>query len=100
MAVIYQITNMVNNKYYIGSAESFARREWQHKYDLKRNAHKNPRMQAAAQHILKLRQNDGASWKNRALSVCNHLHKSVRIWRVARCSCGKLPAGSDARATA
>jgi group I intron endonuclease len=47
MAVIYQITNMVNGKYYIGSAESFARREWQHKYDLKRNAHKNPRLQAA-----------------------------------------------------
>ena len=47
MAVIYQITNMVNGKYYIGSAESFARREWQHKYDLKRGAHKNPRLQAA-----------------------------------------------------
>ena len=47
MAVIYQITNMVNGKYYIGSTESFARREWQHKYDLKRNAHKNPRIQAA-----------------------------------------------------
>jgi group I intron endonuclease len=47
MAVIYQITNMANGKYYIGSAESFARREWQHKYDLKRNAHKNPRLQAA-----------------------------------------------------
>jgi group I intron endonuclease len=47
MAVIYQITNMANGKYYIGSAASFARREWQHKYDLKRNAHKNPRLQAA-----------------------------------------------------
>lgn len=47
MAVIYQITNMVNGKYYIGSADSFARREWQHKYDLKRGAHKNPRLQAA-----------------------------------------------------
>lgn len=47
MAVIYQITNMVNGKYYIGSAESFARREWQHKYDLKRGVHKNPRLQAA-----------------------------------------------------
>lgn len=47
MAVIYQITNMVNGKYYIGSAESFARREWQHKYDLKRGSHKNPHLQAA-----------------------------------------------------
>lgn len=47
MAVIYRITNMANNKFYIGSAESFARREWQHKYDLKRGVHKNPRLQAA-----------------------------------------------------
>lgn len=47
MAVIYRITNMINNKYYIGSAESFARREWQHKNDLKRNAHKNPHLQAS-----------------------------------------------------
>lgn len=47
MAVIYRITNMANNHYYIGSAESFARREWQHKYALRRNEHKNPRLQAA-----------------------------------------------------
>jgi group I intron endonuclease len=47
MAVIYQITNMVNGKYYIGSAGSFERRQWQHKYYLKRNTHKNPRLQAA-----------------------------------------------------
>lgn len=47
MAVIYRITNMVNGKYYIGSSESFARREWQHKYALRRNEHKNPRLQAA-----------------------------------------------------
>ena len=47
MAVIYRITNMANGKYYIGSADSFARREWQHKYDLRRKAHKNPRLQAA-----------------------------------------------------
>lgn len=38
---------MANGKYYIGSADSFARREWQHKYDLRRKAHKNPRLQAA-----------------------------------------------------
>ena len=47
MAVIYQITNMVSGKYYIGSAELFARREWQHKNDLKRGVHKNPHLQAA-----------------------------------------------------
>ena len=47
MAVIYRITNMANNKFYIGSALSFERRSWQHKYDLKRGAHKNPRLQAA-----------------------------------------------------
>lgn len=47
MAVIYRITNMANGHYYIGSAESFARREWQHKYDLRRGVHKNPRLQAA-----------------------------------------------------
>jgi hypothetical protein len=47
MAVIYRITNMANGHYYIGSAESFERRKWQHAYDLKRGAHKNPRLQAA-----------------------------------------------------
>lgn len=47
MAVIYRITNMANDNFYIGSAESFPRREWQHKYDLKRGQHKNPRLQSA-----------------------------------------------------
>lgn len=47
MAVIYRITNMENGNFYIGSADSFARREWQHKYTLRRNEHKNPHLQAA-----------------------------------------------------
>lgn len=47
MAVIYRITNMVSDKYYIGSAESFEKRKWQHLSDLKRGAHKNPHLQAA-----------------------------------------------------
>lgn len=47
MAVIYQITNMLTGDFYIGSAQSFARREWQHRYDLKRGKHKNPHMQAS-----------------------------------------------------
>lgn len=47
MAVIYQITNMVSNKYYIGSTQSFERRTWQHKNELGKGIHKNPRIQAA-----------------------------------------------------
>jgi len=47
MAVIYQITNMLTGDFYIGSAQSFARREWQHRYALKRGDHKNPHMQAS-----------------------------------------------------
>jgi group I intron endonuclease len=47
VAVIYRITNMANSHFYIGSAESFARREWQHRYDLKRGVHKNPHLQAS-----------------------------------------------------
>ena len=47
MPVIYRITNMANDHYYIGSAESFERRKWQHTYALKRGEHKNPRLQAA-----------------------------------------------------
>ena len=47
MPVIYQITNMLTGDFYVGSAQSFARREWQHRYALKRNEHKNPHMQAS-----------------------------------------------------
>lgn len=47
MAVIYQITNMLTGDFYIGSAQSFARREWQHRYGLKKGQHKNPHMQAS-----------------------------------------------------
>jgi group I intron endonuclease len=47
MAVIYQITNMITGDFYIGSAQSFARRQWQHRYALKRGDHKNPHMQAS-----------------------------------------------------
>lgn len=47
MACIYQITNMATGHFYIGSAASFERRSWQHRYDLRRGAHKNPRLQAA-----------------------------------------------------
>lgn len=47
MSVIYRITNMANGKYYIGSTQSLARREWQHKYELRKGQHKNPKLQAA-----------------------------------------------------
>lgn len=38
---------MLNGKFYIGSATSFERRVWQHKYDLRRGVHKNPHLQAS-----------------------------------------------------
>lgn len=47
MAVIYQITNMITGHYYIGSAEAYERRKWQHQYELRKGTHKNPHMQAA-----------------------------------------------------
>ena len=47
MPVIYQITNMLTGDFYVGSAQSFARREWQHRYDLRRGTHKNPHMQSS-----------------------------------------------------
>jgi group I intron endonuclease len=47
MAVIYRITNMLTEDFYIGSTQSFERRTWQHRYDLRRNCHKNPHMQAS-----------------------------------------------------
>ena len=47
MAVIYRITNMLTEDFYIGSTQSFERRVWQHRYDLRRNGHKNPHMQAS-----------------------------------------------------
>ena len=47
MPVIYQITNMLTGDFYIGSTQSFPRREWQHRYHLRKNEHKNPHMQAS-----------------------------------------------------
>jgi len=47
MPVVYQITNMLTGDFYVGSAQSFARSEWQHRYALNRNEHKNPHMQAS-----------------------------------------------------
>lgn len=45
--VIYQITNMVNGKFYIGSAVSFPRRVWAHKNELRKGVHHNKHLQAA-----------------------------------------------------
>jgi group I intron endonuclease len=47
VAVIYRITNIVNGKYYIGSAKTFENRMRQHKYALRINTHKNPHLQAS-----------------------------------------------------
>lgn len=38
---------MVNGKYYIGSTSMYERRIWQHKNDLKKGVHKNPKLQAS-----------------------------------------------------
>lgn len=42
---IYQITNIVNNKTYIGSSIDFDKRGRQHFNNLKRNVHVNPHLQ-------------------------------------------------------
>jgi group I intron endonuclease len=44
---IYKITNLVNNKIYIGSAFNLSNRISCHKYTLKNNKHKNKHLQAA-----------------------------------------------------
>ena len=44
---IYKITNVKNGKFYIGSAKDIDRRWWEHKNDLKKNKHKNPKLQHA-----------------------------------------------------
>lgn len=41
MGSIYQITNKVNNKRYIGSAKNFLNRKNKHLYELRKNNHKN-----------------------------------------------------------
>ena len=43
---VYQIVNTLNNKKYIGSTtQSFKKRCWQHRTELKNNKHKNPHLQ-------------------------------------------------------
>ena len=44
---IYKITNVKNGKFYIGSAKDIDRRWWEHKNDLKKNKHINPKLQHA-----------------------------------------------------
>jgi group I intron endonuclease len=44
---IYKITNVKNGKFYIGSAKDIGRRWWEHKNDLKKNKHINPKLQHA-----------------------------------------------------
>lgn len=99
MAVIYQITNMINGKYYIGSAQSFERRSWQHKYDLKNNKHKNPKLQAAWNKygedafVFEILEeipegNDQLSWENKHLHVhvgkpeCYNINKDAELARL------------------
>jgi group I intron endonuclease len=44
---IYKITNKNNEKFYIGSSKHIDRRWWEHKNDLIRGTHSNPRLQHA-----------------------------------------------------
>ena len=44
---IYKIINVVNNKFYVGSAEVFARRKRLHWWGLRRGDHANAKLQAA-----------------------------------------------------
>jgi group I intron endonuclease len=44
---VYKITNAKNGKFYIGSAKDIDRRWWEHKNDLKKNKHINPKLQHA-----------------------------------------------------
>jgi len=44
---VYQITNQVNGKHYIGSAVNLKRRHTQHQSALRHGRHKNPHLQAA-----------------------------------------------------
>jgi len=44
---IYKITNMVNNKYYIGSSNNIEKRIQEHKCGLSQNKHHNKHLQAA-----------------------------------------------------
>src|SRR6266702_5002666 len=44
---IYRITNTTNGMFYIGSAVNLYKRRGTHSYYLRRNAHHNPKLQAA-----------------------------------------------------
>ena len=44
---IYKLTNVKNGKFYIGSAKDIKRRWWEHKNDLKKQKHINPKLQNA-----------------------------------------------------
>lgn len=45
MAFIYKITNLKNNKYYIGSTNNFKKRKYQHTYELNNHKHFNRLLQ-------------------------------------------------------
>ena len=48
MACIYKITNLKNDKVYIGqTVQEWERRKWDHEYTLSRGCHKNPHLQNA-----------------------------------------------------
>jgi group I intron endonuclease len=47
IAGVYMITNLVNNKVYIGSSTNIHKRIWRHKSVLKKNKHYNLHLQSA-----------------------------------------------------
>lgn len=44
---IYQILNIINNKFYIGHSQDYDVRWWEHERRLRKNRHENPHLQAA-----------------------------------------------------
>lgn len=47
ISCVYKITNIINNKYYIGSTVDFKNRKRQHLSELKNNKHDNKHLQAS-----------------------------------------------------
>lgn len=47
VSAIYKIVNLINGKFYIGSAVNLDRRWKKHKYELKQNRHHSPHLQSA-----------------------------------------------------
>ena len=47
MTVVYKITNLINNKIYIGSSKNYNKRKYMHLHNLKLNKHHNKHLQSS-----------------------------------------------------